>query len=433
MGEFIVSVIIIIVMLSKKLFFFSIEPQYSASILGKLELGSLIALFILGMFAFIKGARLYLQGRTGKRTSKKFDLLNLLLLVSVVFTIGMSLLINLNKTSLHWDAIALYDARAKFLEGGMKFSDMPTLSKYDNLNKYYYLLYPPYTSIGHFFWRNIGIFSQVPVGVYYSVTLVLLVAIVFFVAKESLGLRAALLLILVVASNYSIFNISIKEYTNLPYALYIVAGILLLFSYLKTRKLWLFLFGVFFVSSSIWIRLLEPMWIAVSLAFGIAVFSKRYLLRWSLPFAILLVLSILQYVSWAYFTKVIAGNPGFLNFSPMTIIEPFVAVFTGAPIVVITTVARAWGAPFFIHFLALAALLLRWRLVLQKREILFLGLVLFFSISLYFLEFYFLSFQVDWWSTIAKSLDRSSTFLIPVSGYLLIYLITSSKVLVRRG
>ena len=165
MGEFIVSVIIIIVMLSKKLFFFSIEPQYSASILGKLELGSLIALFILGMFAFIKGARLYLQGRTGKRTSKKFDLLNLLLLVSVVFTIGMSLLINLNKTSLHWDAIALYDARAKFLEGGMKFSDMPTLSKYDNLNKYYYLLYPPYTSIGHFFWRNIGIFSQVPVGV----------------------------------------------------------------------------------------------------------------------------------------------------------------------------------------------------------------------------------------------------------------------------
>src|SRR3989304_4378326 len=265
MGEFIVSVIIIIVMLSKKLFFFSIEPQYSASILGKLELGSLIALFILGMFAFIKGARLYLQGRTGKRTSKKFDLLNLLLLV----------------------------------------------------------------------------------------------AIVFFVAKESLGLRAALLLILVVASNYSIFNISIKEYTNLPYALYIVAGILLLFSYLKTRKLWLFLFGVFFVSSSIWIRLLEPMWIAVSLAFGIAVFSKRYLLRWSLPFAILLVLSILQYVSWAYFTKVIAGNPGFLNFSPMTIIEPFVAVFTGAPIVVITTVARAWGAPFFIHFLALASLLLR--------------------------------------------------------------------------
>lgn len=424
MGEFIIPALIAIVMLLKKLFFFKLEPQYSASVVGKLELAGFFALFIVGTIAFIR--------KFSFARPKKFDPLTFFLLAATVITVGMSLHLNLNKTSMHWDAIALYDARAKFLEGGMKFSDMPTLAKYDNLNKYYYLLYPPYTSIGHFFWRSTGFLSQIPVGVYYSILFAALIIITFLVAKKSIGSRAASLLALLVASNNSIINISVKEYTNLPYTLHLIIGIFLLFSYIKTKKAWQLLYGVFFVSTSVWIRFLEPIWLVVILAFVIATFSKKDLPKTLLSSVVLGLFGLIQYLSWTYFTKVIGGNPGFLNLSSVSVFEPFLGVFTGSWAPVLIVFAKSWGTPLLIYLFALAAIGFRWRYVRQNREILFLSLIIIFSISLYFLQLYFVSFQASWWEAAARSLDRSSTFLIPVSGYLLIRLITSSQVLTTK-
>lgn len=427
MAEFIIATVFILLFLAKKIFFFGIEDQFSSSLIGKLDIVSLFAIFILGIMGFIKKTKAVFKIRLSSLKDKRIVLSVLLLIITAVL-VGTTFYVNFNKISLHWDAIALYEARAKFLNAGMKFSEMVSLGRYDNLNKYYYLLYPPFTSIGHYFWGKIDFLSRFPVGVYYSVFLAALVGASFFVAKRMLGLLAASFLALLIASNGSIINIAIKEYTNLPFAFYIVFGIFLLLLYIRKGEKWTFLFGTILVAASIWIRLLEPVWIAVCLAFGIATIEKKRLLKQLLPFGVLSFMCFLQYASWTYFTKGIAENPGFLNFSALRLIEPFVAAFTGAPFIVVTTVASKWGIIFMVHILALLSVGLKWEEALKKREILFLGMVLLLSLVMYFLEFYFLSFQYDWWSTIARSLERSATFLIPISAYLLIWAVSTSKV-----
>lgn len=430
MTEFILSTFIILIMLLKKFFFVNLEVDYLTSFWGVLDLLGFCLLFILGLKAFIKG----FSGRKKQKVKiiNNMNYFAIIFLVVTFFVVLMTFYLNYIKTTLHWDAIALYDARAQFLANGMKFSEMPGLSEFDNLNKYYYLLYPPYTSIGHLFWNKIGFLSGLPVGIYYSIALVLMIAMVFQLTKKSLGTLGGAFLILLIASNSSIVNVTIKEYTNLPYALHMVAGTFLLFSYIKIKKRWKLIYGIFLISTSIWIRLLEPMWLPVIIALGIVMFSKKAFFKKLLPAIILTVFCILQYFSWNYFVKVIGNNPVAIEVSTHGLYEPFLGVLTGAPWVVLFVFMKAWGVPLFIHLVTLLALALRWRYVTKNKGVLFLSLVLAFSISLYYFQFYFLSFQVDWWDIVAKSLDRSSAFLIPISGYLLVRMVADSEVLIKR-
>src|SRR3989337_4280565 len=187
-------------MLFKKLFFFNLEKEYALSVPGIIELVSLMGLVICGIVSFVKTLRSG-QIKLLNKSLPKINILAFFLLLVTFVVVGTSLYLNLNKDTIHWDAIALYDARAKFLEGGMKFSDMPTLSKYDNLNKYYYLLYPPYTSIAHFFWGRVSEVARLPVGIYYSLNLLFLAVGIFLLTGRSLGDKTAAFLSLIVASN----------------------------------------------------------------------------------------------------------------------------------------------------------------------------------------------------------------------------------------
>jgi len=434
MFKFLLTLAIVLLMFLVKLFFFRLEDEYASSAAGVFDLISVFGAICVAVYLFVKDFQKNKLSNEKRKTSRyKPDAVFVGLFIVIVIVLGMSLRINLRKKSIHWDAVALYDARAIFLENGMKFSEMPQLSKYDDRNKYYYLLYPPYTSVGHLFWRNNPMLTEIPVSVYYSVYLTLLALIIFLTTKEYLGLRASLLLSLISISNISIFNIAIKEYTNLPFTLHIVGGVLLLASYIRKRRPWELIMGIFLVSTSLWIRLLEPIWIAIGFAFAGALLTKKNLFKNLWPFVALMLFSLFQYVFWLYFVKGIAGNPGFVNFSLQFMIEPIIGIFTGAPFVVIITVIKNWSLPFLIHFLAVTSLLLKYKYVLKNRAVLFLGLVVFFSTLLYLAEFYLLSFQYDWWAIVSMSLDRSSTFLMPISAYILIWSIINSRASLKRG
>lgn len=424
-SQFIISTLIILLMLFKKLFFFNLEKKYSLSVPGLFELISLTGLAIFGIISFVKTLRSS-QTISLKKSLPKINVPTLFLLLLTLVVVGTSIYLNLNKDYIHWDAIALYDARAKFLEGGMKFSDMPTLSRFDNLNKYYYLLYPPYTSIAHYFWERVFDVSKLPVGLYYSLNLLLLAVGVFFLTRETLGDKTAAFLSLIVASNNIIFLVSIKEYTNLPYTLYLVFGIFLLLLYIRNRRWWELLYGTFFISTSIWVRFLEPIWLVVFFSFVLALLFKRNLKSVILPGLLLLTYCLIELLSWSYFVKVVGGNPSVLNFSPIALAEPLLGIFTGAWINVLVIVTKSWGIPLFIYLITLAAVVFQWRKVSKNKEMLFLSLIILLSLALYFSQLYFVSFQADWWKSVAYSLGRSSSFLIPISGYILLRLITTS-------
>ena len=140
---FLTSVIIVVAMFMEKLFFFGLETRYASSFMGISELVVYFVLLILAVALYLKEFKenFKLKGNRGQDTRNRFsDKFNLLTLFFVVATLGVifsSFYLNFAKVSIHWDAVALYDARAKFLSGGMKFSDIPSLARYDNLNQYY--------------------------------------------------------------------------------------------------------------------------------------------------------------------------------------------------------------------------------------------------------------------------------------------------------
>jgi len=425
-SEFIISTLIILLMLFKKLFFFNLEKEYALSVPGIIELVSLMGLVIFGIVSFVKTLRSG-QIKLLNKSLPKINILAFFLLLVTFVVVGTSLYLNLNKDTIHWDAIALYDARAKFLEGGMKFSDMPTLSRFDNLNKYYYLLYPPYTSIAHYFWERVFDVRKFPVGIYYSLNLLLLAVGVFLLTRKGLGEKIAASLSLIVSSNNVIFLVSIKEYTNLPYTLYLVFGVFLLFNYMRNGRLWELLYGTFFISTSMWIRFLEPIWLVVFLSFVLASIFNRAFKRMILPALLLFAYCLIEYSSWSYFVKVVGENPSVLNFSPVALAEPLLGIFTGAWANVAVLFTKSWGIPLFIYLITLTAVVFQWRKISKNKETLFLSLVIFLSIVLYFLQLYFVSFQADWWESVGWSLARSSSYLIPITGYILFRVIITSR------
>ena len=417
--EFIISVALGFAILGEKIYFFFSETQFAKSFWGLIDIAGLIIIFLAGVALYFKEKRKRTYSGVEVSTlftKKNLPTLSILLLVCVA--IGFSFFLNLNKVTLHWDAVAIYDARAKFLEGGIRFSQMPSLSIYDNLNKYYYLLYPPYTSIAHYFWYKL--LPGAPVSVYYSILLVLLGSVVFFFSRSELGSKMAALLTLLTVSNINIFNISIKEYSNLPYTLYLVAGIFLLFAYLKNEGMWRLLFGALLIAGSQWIRFLEPVWLGIFMAFALSLFTKRGLAKsTAISFAIFILGSV-QYLSWRYFTQEVARNPEIINLGAKNIFEPVVGMFTGAFFIVVFRILTSWGLPLLIPLTALCSSIFRGRDLLKRPQLLFLSLIIVFCLGIYFLPLYFVSFQSDWWQAVAKSLERSSTFLVPVSGYLIL-------------
>ena len=430
--QFIISFVLILVMLSEKIFFLNLEPQYFRSFWGIAEIVSFGLVFIFGIYSFISEEGFKIPKRTYIFKNKP-NFLTFIFLGATVLTVFLSFVLNFSKVSVNWDAIALYDARAKFLSSGMKFSEMTSLAKFDNLNKYYYLLYPPYTSIAHFFWEKTSFLSNIPVGVYYSLCLFILVAFVFLYSLEIFGITVAAILSFLVASNSSIFNIATKEYTNMPYSLYLTVGIFLIFSYLRKNNLWKLFFGVILVASSIWIRYLEPMWFVVGISLVLSMVSKNKLLNKIFPAVFLLALCLIEYLSWGYFVSNIGHSPSIVAFSAISILEPIAGVFTGAWFPVFIFFVKSWGIPLLVSILALISGSLYWKKLKVDSGFLFFALIIMFSIILYFMQLYYVSFQADWWMAAAQSLDRSSTFLVPISGFLLVYLTVNSKMFTSKS
>jgi hypothetical protein len=254
---------------------------------------------------------------------------------------------------------------------------------------------------------------------------------IFYLTRGTLGGRIAAFLSLIVVSNNVVFNLSIKEYSNLPYTLYLVFGIFLLFDYMQKKRLWELLFGTFFIATSIWIRVLEPIWLVVFLGIVLASIFNRALKRVMFPALLLLGYCLIQYLSWSYFVKVVGQNPSVLSFSAVSLAEPLLGIFTGAWVNVLIVMVQSWGIPLFIHLVALLAVFFRWRTISKNEPMLFLCLIVFVSIILYFSQLYFVSFQADWWESVGRSLGRSSSYLVPITGYILLHLITTSKQLKR--
>lgn len=403
---FLISVFLIFLGIFEKIYFFKLEGLGSMSWMG---IGTLLISVLVTIIGILSYRKEKLKKTDNHSSLPKSGYILFFIVLGVIVFSGI---LNCVKRTFDWDSVAMYDARARFLLGGTKFSDMVLLSSYDPKNIYYYLLYPPYTSLIHFFWYKLNIpFS---VNIYYTFTLLLLSLSIYFLTYRKIGKIASLALVfLTIANNVVLFS-SLTAYSNLPYSLQMFLGVFLLFNYLEDKTRWKLLFGTVLIAGSLWIRYLEPLWFGIIIAFGIVLSLKEGKKKSILTTGLILSYVILEYLSWKYFVDKALGTNQVVNFGISRIIEPVMGIFTGSLIAILVFFVKSWGAMVLVHFSAVYVSFKRWR------QNLFLTLVIIFNTIIYFCGLYFVSFQSEWWDKLGDSLIRSSTFMIPISGFLLL-------------
>jgi hypothetical protein len=405
---YIISTILLTLILLGKVYFLNIEGIDSMGIFGITSVVVLISLLILGSVNYFSN-----RIKNNKKISLQF--FSILSLVILAF----SFYINTSKNVHMWDSVALYDARAKFMLQGMNFSQMVDLSKYDPQNSYYYVLYPPHTSLLHYYWYRLQI--PLPIGVFYSFLLILLMLSIVSLINKRLGLTMTAFLAFVTISNNTIFLSSLSEYTNLPFTLQMFLGSFLLYEYLNDEKKWKLFYGAGLVITTMWIRFLEPLWIGAVLALFTALYIKKKFSKELLIPIFIGLYGIIEYLSWQNFVSGFGEITKIVSFSLGRIFEPIIGIFTGSLFSIFIFFVKSWGPILLVHIFAIVIALI------NRKKMNFLQLFMLFTILIYFSGLYFVSFQSTWWDKLGDSLVRGSTFMIPISGYIILEYLHGKK------
>lgn len=184
----------------------------------------------------------------------------LLLITSLIITI--SFVINGYWPVTTWDAVTLYDFRARLYINGGLLLDLWDHIQHDPAQLSYYYSYPPISSVAHAIGYFIG---ESRIMILYSSFYLALILLFFSNVVKKTSLTMSLFLTFFLATNYTIFFHSMIAYTNLPYVVYIMALFFSLLKYTETMDRRYYFLAIFFSMMSISMRFLEPFYVIIGI------------------------------------------------------------------------------------------------------------------------------------------------------------------------
>jgi len=334
----------------------------------------------------------------------KYDVLFLIFLVSIPVT--FTCIQNIHWPVVDWDAVALYDYRAKVfsISGGME----------DGISRGYFLHYPLYTSLLHTFSY---LFNLETVRTWYSIIYIATLFIFYELLKRNVSTKRALIGVFLLAISPRIFQHSQMTYTNFPHAVYLSLGYIYLCEWFKKgEKLDIFIGGLL-VAGSMWIRLTEPLWLPTLLIILVGIWKRKSQWKISL-FTILLILFLRQ--PWTSFVKLHdqldISNPLQIGVGLQLPTNPndYLIRFKEVSYFFFSSVYPLFSQ--YVPSLVIASLYAlykeKWHEVFEYLNFLLLVLFIFSGIFLF-------SFQFNGWKDIPDSAARMSMFLLPLSVYLI--------------
>lgn len=193
-----------------------------------------------------------------KRSSKKtrvpaikFDKIDLLLITIISAFLIISLVIAIYKPVSAWDALALYDFRAKVIAKEGFFIQIAR-------DIYYFAHYPLLTSLGHTF---VYLWGSSNPQFLYPLFFISMALVLFNSIKKETSTKVSLIAVLLFVTNPEYFYHSTIAYTNLPYAFFVVSGLIYFYRFLKTDKIGFLTVSSLLIGLSTWVRSGEPFWL----------------------------------------------------------------------------------------------------------------------------------------------------------------------------
>ena len=345
-----------------------------------------------------------------------WTLLQKILLLAILGTIAVSLIHAVYYPVSAWDALTLYDFRAKIILQEGHFTQIA--NNFSTNFSYYPLL----TSLIHVWIYALG--GNNPQFVYSLYFLSFLIIFYSLVLRNSTK-TIALISTFALGSTPILYYHSTFAYTNLPYTIYMASGLLYLFLFLANKSVKTLILSALLVGLSTWSRSAEQFWVTPLLVwFVYSLFKKQFLpvIVYSLVFfAVRQPWSIfLSGLYGSYYSistqavtagKVLAG--GQVDFSRFMEVLRFIY----------QNVILGWGPVWilFIFCLILELLLLR-----RTKRLIFVAVVG-INLGILIAGTYFLGLRFKDWRDLTESASRSSMFFIP----LFLYYIGTSDIINR--
>jgi len=341
---------------------------------------------------------------------KKLTLVEKVFLGITLFLCAYSLIMNMYWPVADWDALALYDFRAKvFL--------VDKLVVPASLTNGYFLQYPLYTSLIHTFFYHLGFANPKFV---YTLFYFYFLVIFFFSLRRHVNRDKAMFFTAFLALVPELITHSTMAYTNLPYVVFFCSGIFYLYEWIRFEKISFLILSGLLVGLSRWVRTTEPFW-AIPLLVVVWVSLKNK--RWKEIVYFFIPVYSLSRV-WQVFVAHVAGllphstatlakaNPAL---SYLSLVEKVTfSRFVEVGIYLYKNVFSVWGLILLIFILIL--ILSVGQASRKKNDKIFLYITSLFLIFLYIGTIGF-SMIYPGWQEIPESARRMSMVILPFLVY----------------
>lgn len=311
-----------------------------------------------------------------------------------------------------WDALALYDFRAKMIA---QFGFYTQIAG----NYVWFGGYPLFTSLSH---ALVYIFEGDNPQFLYSLMYFSYILVFYGAIREVVNRKIALITSLMLATIPVLFDHSTFAYTNLPYSIFLSMGSIYLYVwFVKNKPIGYLLLSAIMTGLSTWTRSAEPFWMIniVILGFLSLYRFKKYLLTSMLyVFTFLLIRE-----PWNIVNRYLLSSKGSINVSNIVsettsyaaiFLKPFELQRLGEVGVYIYKYVIASWYPLL--FLFIFCLLINIKGFLHKTSSLFV-LIIFLYFGLLVYGTYLFTFGSVPWSEIPDSARRMAMFFMPLMVY----------------
>jgi hypothetical protein len=189
---------------------------------------------------------------------KKISKLEIILIFLLFFLVCWSFLVTFTWPVITWDALSLYDFRAKrFFEAHSLAESILTRGTREQIS--YNYSYPFFTSLAHAFVYFIG--GSNPKFIY-SLAYLSLIGSFYFVLRRKVSRTISLFFTAILATDKEFLYHSTIAYTNLYFALFLGIGSIHLLQWQENNKNGQLILSALFSGLAVWTRSQEPLWIA---------------------------------------------------------------------------------------------------------------------------------------------------------------------------
>lgn len=309
-----------------------------------------------------------------------------------------------------WDALALYDFRAKVIAQQGFYTQIVS-------NFSYFTGYPLFTSLSH---TLVYLFKGRNPQFLYSFMYVSFIFIFYSILRDFTKRKISLIVTLLLITMPDIFSHSTFAYTNLPYTIFLVVGNIYLFSWFaKNKPLGYLVLAGLFTGLSTWSRVAEPFWLINIFVLIILIFYKFK--KYIFPIIIYIISFLLVKGPWNLIRSNQLINSNANKLSAVTAdVNSYLAVLSSnlfnkdriieVIVYVYKNVITSW---YPILPLFLICIVIGFSNFFKKYSTFFL-IIIVLHMALLFGGSYIFSFQFSEWVNIPDSARRMSMFFVPL-------------------